>query len=343
MNLGVGSIGNKRTKLRLWKKFALSMGLMCALMGATGCSSTRAARQHPVEPRDAAYDRVMASAQAAWRRGDAARAAVLYEEALNRAQVMDRSAEIGSAGYNLAICRIAMGDYEGARGLLEESRRELQRVGENTVDTWLASAEAAWRAEAYEEAWAMTDGALHAVSGKKAPDVLLQAYSLRALVALREHRLPEAETALAAAKAAATRGTPPLLRARLAEAKGAWHTLAGEPALAAQFHDQEADLYRSAARYYDMAMALSRASLAYAADGEPEAAVDRAWRGARSLAAAGYTVEALQLMEARLPELEGIESEETARRIAAWLMSVKEKVNQPPETDVKEGLEGEES
>ena len=291
----------------------------------TACGGPRPATR-PAVQRDAYYHRMITSGHGAFQRGDISRAAELYENALVRAQIMDRPEAIGSSAYNLALCRIALGDLKEGRDLLRKARVELRRAGESGLDTLLAEAEVTRRLGEAEAAWTLTDEAVVALEGIRARHERIQVHSLRALLALDRDDVENATDELALAERQVRRDTPFRLQARLAEVRGRLHWAGDDPVLAAQEFDQEAMHYRNEGRFQDMARAMTRAAAAYDKADDQGLAADRFYRSARHYAAAGDPVEALKLVERALPSLEQAEDPALEQRVAALFEKLTETV-----------------
>lgn len=299
-----------RTPYLLLLPSALTLILMF-----TACSGPRAAERSEVR-RDAYYHRMITSGQNAFLRGDISRAAELYENALSRAQIMDRPAAIGASAYNLALCRIALGEWVAGRDLLREARIELRRAGESGVDTLIAEAEVAHQMGDVEAARTLSDEAAQALEGLRAHEMRMQLHSLRALMALERADAEAATEELALAERQKRRDTPLRLLARLEEVRGRRLLADEEPRLAAQAFDLETMYYRNEGRFSDMARAMTRAADAYRDANEHAFAADRYYRVARHYAADGQPVAGLRFVERALRSLEEIDDAELARRVA---------------------------
>jgi hypothetical protein len=273
--------------------------LLCGalLLTASGCSSTSANRA-PADFGDPYYQRTMASAHAAFARGDTGRAAELYANALTRAYVMDRAPAISAAAYHLALCRILTDAPADGLRLLEEARRELRREEASGTDIELAMVEALRQLDRNAEAWTLTEQLLAQPLTRVAR---VHVHGLRGLMALANADADAAAAAAAQARQSLRRDTPPALRARLAELEGRLATLQGQPAQAATAFDEEADLYGQAQRFADRASARVRAAAAYRAADDPAAAIDRYYRAGRHYAAREDVVTALRLLAEALP------------------------------------------
>lgn len=301
-----------------------SVLLALALLLA-GCGGPRSATG-PAVKRDAYYHRMITSGHAAFERGDIGRAAELYENAWVRARMMDRPAEIGASAYNLALCRIALGNMESGRDLLREARAELRRAGESGVDTLIAEAEVERRLGDQEAAWTLTDEVLEALDRLRARAFRVQTHSLRVLIALDRGDPETATKELALAEREVRRDTAPRLNARLAESRGRLRLAEGRVLQAAQAFDEETLFYRDEGRYPDMARAMVRAAAAYQEGGDVWMAVDRFYRAARHYAASGETVVALRLIERALPDMEAVNDVTMEQRVARLFEDLSESV-----------------
>jgi len=288
----------------------------------TACSGPKAGSVS-VQPRDAQYQRITASAHGAFQRGDIERAAVLFEQAYQRAHVMDRSSAIADSAYHLAICRIALGDTAAAMPLLDESRWERQAAGQSIVPALLAQAETARIAGQGEKAWILTEEALTHTRDR---EERTQLHGLRALLALESDDFETATSERIAAQRAASRSASPRLLARLAEIDGRLALRQGNTVAAATAFEREAAGYAQAGRYTDMARATVRAAAAYAAGGANEQAVDAYFRAARHYAAAGDPLLALTTIKTALPLVSELESDVWAGRMALLVDQVSEAV-----------------
>ena len=294
-----------------WKVLMLVLAVFL-----TACGGPRAGSRPEVR-KDAYYHRMITSGHGAFERGDISRAAELYENALIRAQLMDRPEKIGASAYNLALSRIALGALDEGRGLLQEARAELLRAGESGVDTLIAEAEVTRRLGDTEAALQLTDEAVAALEGVRARAMRVQLHALRALLALDRDDAETAVEELALAERPVRRATPLRLCARLAEVQGRLYLQEGEARLAAQEFDLETMYYRNDGRFPDMARAMARAAAAYHEAGDSAMAARHYYRAARHHAAAEQPVDALRLVEQALPALEAADDPDLAARVTA--------------------------
>jgi hypothetical protein len=294
--------------------------MMAVLLSA--CSGPKAARSSSL-PRDAYYQRVTTSAHAAFHRGDIERATVLFEQAYQRAHLMDRAGSIADSAYHLAVCHVARGDRASALPLLQEARLEWQFAGQSAMPALLAQAEAERLAGQGEAAWTITTEALTLARNR---DERTQLHGLRALLALEAEDQNLAADEWAAAQRAASRSAPSRLQARLAEVEGRMALIDAQPLIAAAAFEREATHYARAGRYGDMARANLRAADAYAEGGVGDKAVDLYYRAARHLVAAEDHLAALKAVQTALPMVSALESDEWAGRMAQLVDQVGEAV-----------------
>lgn len=309
------------------KRVALFALVATVVLSGTGCGTTRP-RTPGIAP-DPYFERVIASAGAAFERGDVERAATLYESAWQRARAMDRPEAIGMAAYNLALCRIALNQPTEGRALLEEVRAEWGRAGVSLIDALLVEVEAARHMGDEEGAWELSEEALGLLEGRRERLARVQVHAMRSVLATEREHVDIAEEELALARSALRRDTPFPLRARVAEAEGRARAAVCEPQEAASAFDREARYYRDAGQFTDMAVALTRAARSWQMADAHAAAADRFYRAARHYAATGQSARALGLMQEALVSLEildedGAEVQRSMRLIEEISDSVKQ-------------------
>lgn len=317
----------------------LGRRLVCVALLAlvAGCRSP-APVSGPAEVRDAYFHRMITSGHAAFQRGDIARAAELYENAWIRAQVMDRPALLAASAYNLALCRIALGDLDEGLNLLRSAYAEMARMGDPGVDALIAKAEVLRRLSRSDEAWQVSATLL----AQSAPRTLrLQNHSLRALMALDANDGETARAELEQARRQVRRQTPLRLQARLAEAEGRFAVYNQDLQAAADAFDRAALLYRDEGRFADMARALAEAAALHARLSDRAAAVDRYFRAARHHAAAEEPVLGLRLLDAALQLVEESEDLIDGARLLDLFEELQESVKNQRSADVQ-AVEGEE-
>jgi len=250
-----------------------------AFLTLVGCAAAPTATG-PHEDKE--LSRVSHLARAAFEDGATARAADLYRQALNRALAMDDATAIGNAAYNLALCRIILGQLDQARAVLADAKAAFRRSGSNPADVLLLEATIAQRQGQWDQALSLTDQVLSA-----SPDESqrFQVALLQGTVACQQGDAARARAALAEAdQHHITNAALRAARERLAGNIFGWE---GNPAEAAAAWDRAAAWFQKAEHYRDMALTLRRAGEAYREAGDTQRAEDRLFRAQRSLAAQG--------------------------------------------------------
>lgn len=263
------------------------------LAALAGCRTPPPRRLDPVIEREAAAGR---SAYAA---GALDRASAAFERALQRARLVDDSAEIARNAYNLAACLAALQRWDDAALRLDEAaaaagspapaefimlRVKILRGAGRTND-----------AIALARGWLDDSGRTpRAAERRPAMQVLLADM----LCGAGDHAGAAAALAQVPEKSAAaadrlTHADWLRTRARIAAAKG-------DQIAAGNLFDQAAKTFRQAARYAAMAACLADAGRAYAAQDQP-AGADRLYRAARSLHEQGAPDQARTLLEQARP------------------------------------------
>ncbi len=275
-------------------------------------------------PKPSSTDPVIAqfasSAHAAYERDAFQPSARFYEQALTRARILDDSAEIGRNAYNLAACYLLLDRPAEAHHLLQEARGEIVRSGGNTDAVDVLDAKAA-RAEGRK------DDAVRQLNdvSKSTKDeaVRLEASLLLGEIAADAEDRVGAEEHLKAADKIAKSVDNTALSASRYNLSGRVATLYVKDKAAAGDFDQAAGLFQKADRFRDMANALGHAGEAYAAAGDPRAAADRFYRGARSLYAQGDAVAALKLIERGVTAAESTDDVSLQARLAYLFNEIK--------------------
>jgi tetratricopeptide (TPR) repeat protein len=271
---------------------------------------------------DPELSRLASVARQEFDRGQAEQAARLYLRALTMARAADDAFEIGNNAYNLAACLMSAGRHDDAAALLREARAEAARANRDPADVDLLEARNARLAGRAEEAQAIVDRLLASPSSGR---VRREAGLLNAHLACDRGDVQAAAAELKAS------GSGDLLLA--ADAAGLSARIArgtNDAARAAAEYDRQADLYRRARRYRDMAGALGSAARAYGDAGAPARAADRFYRAARSLFGQGDEVGALRMIEAALPAAEQADDAVLAGRIAALFREIERMVRDRP-------------
>jgi len=258
----------------------VSRTLLLLALALAACRSTP-----PPEPRDRALDAEAATAREAWDQGNVALAADLYARALDRARLADADLDVADHAYNLALCRMGLGELDAAGALLAESRAAFARAGLDDADAALAEARLAFRA-------GDADGAREAAQAllrRGIPTVVrVEANVLLGEIACAAGALDEARGALSRAGGVQIDPTSDHLAfAHVYGLAGRVAMLEGNFARAASAFDDETEWAREAGAYGAMADALVRAAGAHRDAGDPAAAAERYYRAGRSRLAAG--------------------------------------------------------
>lgn len=261
-----------------------NVAALLVALALVGC----AARAPSPAPVDAEFGRQMDNARVAFDRGLYAPAARAYEQALARARVMDRPAEISRAAYGVGAARFALGEYHGADSALREAEIEADKAQLPRGDILLLRAKAAAADGRNDEAAAFAQSML--VDSRSSPAQRAQGYVMVGEAALARGDLPAARSALQAAQSNSAGSDDPALLAGPAGLVAQIDARGPAPAdalRAAAGFDRQAALLREAQLYGEMARALEHAGQAYLHAGDARAAADRWYRAARSAAAQG--------------------------------------------------------
>ncbi len=281
----------------------LCLCLCAGVLALAGC------RTPPPQRLDPAIEREAAAGRSAYAAGSLDRAAVSFERALQRARLVDDSAEIARNAYNLAACLSALQRWDDAALRLDEAaaaagppapaefvmlRIKILRGAGRTNDAiahargWLDDSRRSPRA-------AERRPAMQVLLADMLCDAGDQAGAASALAQVSEQSAATADRL--------THADWLRTRARIAAAKG-------DQTAAGHLFDQAAETCRQAARYAVMAACLADAGRAYAAQGERAAAADRLYRAARSLHEQGAPAPARALLDQARPLASG-----TARQL----------------------------
>ncbi len=224
------------------------------------------------------------------------KAARVYADALNRARARNDDAVVGTLAYNLAGCRLALGDAAGARAALREAVPALRRAGRPVADARALELRAALDLDAPAAVADACRAALDDADFRAAPAARAQVRLALAAAELRAGKLEAAADALAAARRDARRPTP-ALRARLDRLDGELGLARKQPAEAARAFDRAVENFRLANLPLPLAQALQASAGAWAAAGDAAAAAERWYRAARAHAGAGRAEAARQAAE----------------------------------------------
>jgi hypothetical protein len=259
--------------------------LVAALFACGGCASG-GGRAVPV---DAEIQSLAGSAGVAYERGETERAAGLYERALTRARLVDHSGEAARNAYNLALCRMAEGRLDEARGLLAQARAVLPPRGADTARTWVAEAEAAQRQGRLDDVRLLVQ---HGLDDGADSVTRAQARLMLAALAGGLGDWASVREGLAAARRDLRGGDAPELQARAEGLAALMAQAGGDVAGAAAALELQAGWFRRAGRYREMAAALAAAGEGYRMAGMARQAYPCLMRSAASHKALGRTKDA---------------------------------------------------
>lgn len=277
---------------------------------------------HKEKTIDAEFAALMSSGRAAFDRGLIEQAATLYQQALQRARTMDNAIAIGDAAYNMAACRIRLGQLEKARSLLAEARSEILSVQGDISDIQLVEAKIARMQGNSEEALSFTEQILSLPATTITNEQRLQVYLLRGQIACDRGDAALALEELQMAETFAAGATDPALPAGLSQLAGRIHLIQEEPIMAAREFDREATLLKQAGRYAQMVRALYSAAESYMRAGKYRLAADRFFRSARSAFAQGEIGEARKIGQMALAAADTAGDQPARARVQALLAEI---------------------
>ena len=265
---------------RLWQlPPCRAWGVWLCLAGAwalSACRSTLPAERAPVVHADV-HD-LCTLARRAWERGQASVAAGLYERALHRARGLDDAGGILVAATGLAVCRLEIGDSQGARRAAVEARWAAQRLGGDDSNPRLL------------EARALAQEGRHRAAASIAREVLTRhsrgpLAAMAAVVVARDALLqndePTVRAMLDLARRAVPADSPPALRASIAEIQAMSAAQKGDwPAAAVAWEEAARQWSATGRASVDIVRCLAEAARAYDHAGERGAAAAAWYRAA---------------------------------------------------------------
>lgn len=256
-----------------------------------GCIPAPAPKQ--VRPRDNQMFSMQIQARLAYECGLLGRAEILYRRALTAAEATGDAQQIADLAYNLAVCKIELGEYHEADGLLTEAQMNLTMIKAEGTDVLVVQAKLARLMGQPEKAESLVAKVLATTGGKGS--YALAAKITRAEVACDQQNVKLAEERLTAVEKLAGSTPENSIGSDLARLRGRIALLHGQPRRAAEEFAAEATLACSADHYRNMAQAWGRAGYAYLEANEPHSAAEYLYRSARTLWAQGFGAEAQPL------------------------------------------------
>lgn len=266
-----------------FRGLALSACLVITLLLA-GCSTPPPSHYDPVIK--VAAD----GADASFKRGEVARADALYVKALARARLTDNRDEIVRNSYNLALCRMSLGQVDEARELLVQARLMAGERGAMAVRILLAESEVA---RLKGEVTACEPLARQALAAGADREGQVQAWLLQGESWYMAGQLQSASDCFRSASKQITRDTPPALRARLNELEAGLVQAGLLKGSIAMLQVSRADWLKQAGQFNEMVKALQAAASAWESESNWSQAFDCRIRAAQSLQAAGSRDRAL--------------------------------------------------
>lgn len=295
----------------------ISVILAASLIFLTACASSP-----PVRPVDLNLSSLSRSGRAAFEAGDYKLAARFYRMARQRARVIDDPGEIGTVTYNLAAARLELGETEAAAELLREARRAFMRGPGVPVDLSILQGRVALLEGKLEDARQTIEGNL--AEGKKElrSEERIQIQLLRARLALADGDLQAVRVILDDLNPAMSKQDD-ILNADFLSLNGELLLREEDFHQAGEAFDREAELLQRSARYRGMTRARQRAGRAYLEAGNFCPAGDCFYRAARSLAARGETVAALENLQSALTAAEECPEENLREEVGALFVELK--------------------
>jgi tetratricopeptide (TPR) repeat protein len=296
-------------------------GLTCLfcvifLVGLVGCSS--APSEQSRSEVDEEFERTNRAARMAYDNGKLQQAVGLYNQALERAYVLDDLNAIVDSQYNLAVCLTGLNSYVEALERVNQSKAELARTNQSIpADILLLEATIIYRMGKLDDAWQLTDKILLDPS-RLSEAVQSKTHFLRGLIAGERddiHQLRHEITSLGETSTVGLRADREELVGRLAMAENSWNE-------AIEAFDLTAELRREDFDYSEMVNALALAARACEQAGKLSEASKRYLRAGRSAARQGENRDALNWLKRaeKLAEAAGDESTaKQARSYRKWL------------------------
>ncbi len=239
------------------------------------------------------YDPVIKSsaegAQAAFQRGEVARADALYGRALTRARLTDNRGEIVRNAYNLALCKMIEGQLGEASNLLVQARLLTPERGLIAARVLLAESE--WARLAGD---GVTSGqrARQALAAGTDQEGTVQAWLLQGEAWFRAGELQGALDCFRSAKKLTRRDTPATIQARLDDLESVLVQVRSLTGSVAKLQLNRSEWLKKAGQFDEMVKALQAAATAYELESNWGLAFDCRFRAAQSLQAAGTIAQA---------------------------------------------------
>jgi tetratricopeptide (TPR) repeat protein len=290
-----------------------------ALLLLAACASSPPARTGDPE-----LSSLSRAGRDAFARGEYKLSARLYRMARDRARLIDEPGEIGTVTYNLAAAYLELGETERAEDLLEEARRAFSRGLGVPPDLILLQGRVALFEGRIGEAEKFIEEGLTAGEKDLEGEIRIQFQLLRGRTALAGGSPEAARKIYRDLRGPMKKIEDDILTAEYLSLEGELLFLEGDFLRAGEVFDREAALLRKAGRYRGMTRARKRAGSAYLEAGEFCPAGDRFYRTARSLAARGETVAALEAIQSALQAAENCPEETLREEVGFLFVELKE-------------------
>ncbi len=257
------------------------------LVGGVGCSSSPTGQDR--SDTDEEFERASRAARMAFDTGKLQQAVGLYQQALERAYILDNSQAIVNTQYNLAVCLAGLQSYGKALERVHQAESELADVDQSIpADILLLEATLLYRLDRREEARRLIDQVL-TESNPISAAVQSKAHFLRGLMAARRgdtQQLRQEIAALGEPATAGLRADREELVGRLSMAESNWNE-------AVEAFDRTAEFRQDDFDYSEMVNALALAARACEQAGKLSEASKRYLRAGRSAAQQGENRAAL--------------------------------------------------
>ena len=282
------------------------------IVGAVGCSSAPTEQNLPGV--DEEFERTTRAARLAFDNGKLRQALGLYNQALERAYVLDDLNAIVDSQYNLAVCLTGLRSYGPALERVNQSKAELARTNQSIpTDILLLESTILHRMGKLDDAWQLTDMIL-LDTNRLTEAILSKTHFLRGLIASEWDDINQLRKEIASMGKPSTAG----LRAdreelvgRLAMAESNWSE-------AIEAFDRTAEFRRDDFDYSEMVNALALAAWACEQAGKLSEASKRYLRAGRSAAQQGENRDALNWLN-RAEKIAGKAGDEfTARQARSY-------------------------
>jgi len=293
-------------------------GLLLTLILFCGVGCSSAPTEQSLFKVDEEFERTNRAARMAYDNGKLQQAVSLYNQALERAYVLDDLNAIVDSQYNLAVCLAGMNSYAEALERVNQSKAELARTNQNIpADILLLEATVVHRMGKLEDAWQLTDMILLDPS-RLSEAIQSKTHFLRGLIAAERgdiHQLRHEIASLGEPSAVGLRADREELIGRLAMAESNWNE-------AIEAFDRTAEFRQDDFDYSEMANALALAARACEQAGKLSEASKRYLRAGRSASRQGENRDALNWLN-RAEKLAGESGDEPtakqARSYRKWL------------------------